>query len=345
MTREDLALTDPIQKIADDDFRDEESRLIARFALGKLYDDCSEYDKAFEHYAIGNALKRRSIDFDADEHTAWVDRVLDTFTEEFFRVHANEGNQSTRPVFIIGMIRSGTSLVEQILASHSCVYGAGELLEIPGLVRDLPDILQTQGTYPECIRRLDSRAIRVASERYLQALAGRDDQALRVIDKLPTNFLYLGLIAVMFPNAHIVHCRREPLDTCLSIYFQRFSQGHHYAYDFEDIAAYYAEYERLMRHWKKVLPVKILDVSYARLVDDLEAETRRMLGFCDLQWEETCLAFHRSARSVRTASSWQVRQPLYRTAQARWKHYGAHLEGLRKALSDRSIEWERTEPA
>ncbi len=321
MKTDDLALVEPIEKIASDESRDDESRLIARFALGKIYDDCADYDKAFENYAVGNTLKHGIVDFDAAKHSAWVDRVLEGYDETFFRTHSGEGNPSTRPVFVIGMIRSGTSLVEQILASHSRVYGAGEPLEITKLVTNLPAALYTSVGYPKCIRQLNANAVQAAASKYLQYLATRDHQALRVVDKLPTNFLHLGFIATLLPNARVIHCRREPLDVCLSIYFQRFAQGNFYAYDFHDIAAYYADYERLMGHWKSVLPVEILDIQYEQLLDDLEFESRRMLSYCELDWEDACLAFQRSKRPVRTASSWQVRQPLYRTAKTRLKKF------------------------
>ena len=340
MTADELVLVEPIEKIASDESRDDESRLIARFALGKIYDDCADYDKAFENYAIGNAFKHRMVDFDAAEHSAWVDRVLEEYDESFFRAHSGEGNPSTRPLFVVGMIRSGTSLVEQILASHSCVYGAGELLEITKLVTNLPATLNSATAYPECIRQLDANGLRAAASEYLQYLTSRDDRAQRVVDKLPTNFLHLGFIATLLPNARVIHCRRAPLDVCLSIYFQRFAQGHFYAYEFDDIAAYYSEYERLMRHWESVLPLEILDVQYEQVLDDLEYQSRRMLDYCKLDWEGACLAFYRSKRPVRTASSWQVRQPLYRTARARWKKFDSHLDRLKNALSDRGVRWD-----
>ena len=340
MNADDFALVKPIEKIATDESRNDESRLIARFALGKIYDDCADYDKAFENYAIGNTLKRRMVEFDAAEHGAWVDRVLEEYDESFFRAHSGEGNPSTRPLFVVGMMRSGTSLVEQILASHSSVYGAGELLEITRLVTNLPATLNSTVEYPECIRQLDANAIRAAASEYLQYLTGRDHQAQHVVDKLPTNFLHLGFIATLLPNARVIHCRRAPLDVCLSIYFQRFAQGHFYAYEFDDIAAYYAQYERLMTHWRSVLPIEILDVQYEQVLDDLEYQSRRMLDYCELDWESACLEFYRSKRPVRTASSWQVRQPLYRTARARWKKFEPHLDDLKNALSDRGVRWD-----
>jgi hypothetical protein len=212
-------------------------------------------------------------------------------------------------------------------------------LEITKLATSLPAALGTPLEYPDCIKKLSAAVINETAGKYLGFLAARNGRAFRVVDKLPTNFLHLGLIATLLPNARIIHCRREPLDVCLSIYFQRFAQGHFYAYDFNDIAAYYAEYERLMAHWAKVLPVQVLDIQYETLLDDLEGQSRRMLSYCELDWEEACLAFHHSKRPVRTASSWQVRQPLYRTALARWKKFEAHLEQLKTALSDRGVRW------
>jgi len=340
MTVADLALVDPIEAIAKSESRDDESRLVAHFALGKLFDDCGDYDRAFGNYSAANAIKHRTAQFDPADHRAWVDRVIETYDEAFFLAHRGEGDPSKCPVFVTGMIRSGTSLVEQILASHSRVYGAGELLDITRLVNDLQKSQGSSLGYPECIRDLGAKQIQAAASQYLKSLGGRDDQALRVVDKLPTNFLYLGFIATILPNAHVIHCRREPLDVCLSIFFQRFAQGHLYAYDIDEIADYYGEYVRLMGHWKKVVPLNILEVQYEHVLGDLERESRRMLDYCELDWEDACLAFHRSTRPVRTASSWQVRQPLYQTAKERWKKFESHLEGLKKALSDRGIRWD-----
>ena len=337
MSVEDFALVGPIEKIAVDESRDDESRLIAHFALGKLYDDCAEYGKAFENFTIGNSLMNRSVDFDASKHSEWIDRIISEYSEEFFRSHSGEGNPSTRPVFVVGMNRSGTSLVEQILASHSQVYGAGELAAITRLAINLPNSLNSSAEYPTCLPQLDANAIRETANVYLHFLSDHDSQALRVVDKLPENFLHLGFIATLFPNAHIVHCQRAPLDVCLSIYFNRFAEANHYAYDIDNIAAYYADYERLIAHWRKVLPVEILDVQYELLLDNLERESRRMLDYCELDWENACLAFHRSRRPVRTASSWQVRQPIYRTSMERWRNFDPYLDGFKKALWDRGV--------
>lgn len=337
MKIDDFALVSPIEKIAGDETRDEESRLIAHFALGKFYDDCADYEKAFENFTVGNALMNRLVDFDAARHSERVDKTIKEYSHAFFRSHSGEGDPSTRPVFVIGMNRSGTSLVEQILASHSQVFGAGELAAINRLAVNLPTSLNSSIEYPACLSQLDANAIHTAASQYLQFVAQRDDQAIRVIDKMPANFLHLGLIATLFPNAHIIHCKRAPLDVCLSIYFNRFAESNHYAYDIDNIAAYYADYERLIDHWKKVIRVEILDVQYEGLLSGLEHESRRMLEYCGLAWENACLEFHKSGRPVRTASSWHVRQPLYKTGMERWRHYIPHLTRLKKALSDRGV--------
>lgn len=337
MRAEDLALARPMEAITQDPTRDEESRLIAHFALGKLHDDCGDYDTAFTHYAAGNALKRRGVAFDAAEHDAWVGRVVQALDAELFRSHERAGSRSERPVFVIGMIRSGTSLVEQILASHSRVFGAGELLEITRIADGMSELSSETAGYPEGVRSLDDDIIGELADSYLRAIGDRDDRSARVVDKLPTNFLYLGLIALLFPSARVIHCVRNPLDVCLSIYFQRFAHGHHYAYDLDDIAAYYAGYFRLMTHWKEVLPLSILDVRYEQLLEDQEGESRRLLEYCDLSWEDACLEFHTSRRPVRTASSWQVRQPLYKGAKARWRNFDAHLDGLKSALAAHGV--------
>ena len=337
MNVDDLALVEPIEKIANDESMDGESRLIARFALGKLYDDCADCDKAFENFSLGNAQMNRLVDFDATKHSDWIDKVIGEYTEEFLLSRSGEGSPTTRPVFVIGMIRSGTSLVEQIMASHSQVCGMGELAEISEMVTNLPRVLGSSAGYPACLPRLDAHAIQAAACKYLQYLADHDVQSFRVIDKMPANFLHLGFIATLLPNARIIHCQREPLDVCLSIYFNRFARGQNYSYDFENIAAYYADYLRLMDHWKKVLPVEILDVQYERLVADLERESRRILEYCDLNWENACLAFHLNRRPVRTASSWQVRQPLHRASVGRWRSYDPYLDELKKALSHHGV--------
>jgi hypothetical protein len=232
------------------------------------------------------------------------------------------------------MPRSGTTLVEQIIASHPQVFGAGELCHIGAMVAGLPARLQTDTTYPECVTMLDERLARSLAEDYLEKLRALGDDAKRVSDKMPANFFNLGLIALMFPNARVIHCRRDPLDVCLSIYFQQFAYGHNYAYDLSDIAVYYRQYKRLMHHWHAVLPLEIHEVQYEKLIADQEAVSRRLIDYCGLPWDESCLEYYKNKRAVQTMSNWQVRQPIYTHSMQRWKHYEKHLDELKEVLAE-----------
>ena len=290
-----------------------------RFALGKVYDDTECYERAYAHYRRANALKARTLGFDAVAHSAWADRVAKVFDAEFFAARSGFGVASERPVFIVGMPRSGTSLVEQILASHPRVFGAGELPDI-ALIRAG---IAAEHDYPAAMTSLSRAGVEQAAGRYLRSIEGKAGLGFsRVTDKTPANCLDLGLIALLLPGAKVVHCRRDPRDTGLSIFFRHFTAGHEYAYRLADIAAYYRTYERLMRHWREVgLPVQTLELSYEELIAEPEVQIRRLLDFCALEWNPNCLAFHQADRTVYTASTWQVRQPLYNRAVARWKHY------------------------
>jgi hypothetical protein len=230
------------------------------------------------------------------------------------------------------MMRSGTSLVEQILASHPRVFGAGELPDVGLLLKELPQRLGTAQEYPECASLLDAPISRSLAEKYLAKLRHLGGQAARVVDKMPFNYLRLGLIAALFPVAKIIHCRRDPLDTCLSCYFQNFSGSHPYTFDLSDLGYYYREYQRLSAHWTNVLPLKVFDLNYESLTADLENESRRLLDFCGLDWDDRCLRFNETQRVVRTSSVLQVRQPIYRNSIGKWKQYEAHLQPLIEAL-------------
>ena len=236
------------------------------------------------------------------------------------------------PVYVLGMVRSGTTLVEQILASHPEVHGAGEQAIIPRAAEALAAAGGPVG-YPRALAGVPAGTLREAGRGCLDALAALGPGAARVVDKLPGNFLYLGLIARMLPQARIVHCVRDPMDVCLSIYFQRFAAGHHYAYDLGDIASYYRDYERLMAHWQRVLPEDAVhEVRYERLVTDQAAVSRALVDAVGLAWDQRCLAFHEAQRVVSTASDWQVRQPVYTRSVERWRHYAAYLDELRAGL-------------
>ena len=297
------------------------------FALGKIRDDREHYETAFSHYRRGNEAHLGRY---APEHAlAELNILRHTLTESWINTHQKSGHPSTRPVFIVGMPRSGTSLVEQIIASHPEAFGAGELNDISCLTRaSFPPGV----SYPEGVTEMPPSVLRSVAEKYLQVLARRDDAAIRVTDKMPGNFRYIGFIRVLFPHAKFVYCRRHPLDVCLSIYFRHFINGHHYAYDLRHLAIEYAIHHQLMAHWREVLPGVIHEVEYERLVSDQEAQSRRLLEHLGLSWHESCLNFHQTSRTVRTASNWQVRQPIYDRSIERWRHYAPFLGELRETL-------------
>ncbi len=313
----------------DEPVLDDVNRAHLHFALGKLFDDLGEYENAMRHFDMANAIKARFMHFDAPAFAADVDRLIRRFTPEFFAAHAEFGCDDETPVLIVGMPRSGTTLVEQILSSHPKIAGGGEL--------------------PYWIKRMGAWGIAEAS--YLTAGWGRDlsagylellrrigPTAARVTDKLPFNVLCLGLIHLLLPKARIIQCRRHPLDTCLSIYFANFRQAITFAADKADIAAAYRQYARLMDHWRAALPSeRFLEVEYERLVADPETITRQMIAFCGLDWDDACLRPERNRRTVTTASLWQARQPVYNTSIARWRRYRPWLGKLADLLTPEEI--------
>ncbi|MFQ5643502.1 MAG: tetratricopeptide repeat protein [Thiogranum sp.] len=300
------------------------------FNLGRLYDATNQYERAFEHYRKGN--EARPLEFDPSAHAREIDTIIETCSRDFMASAPRAAERSEKPVFVVGMPRSGTSLVEQILASHPSVHGAGELPDMLHMVSHLPATLETTGKYPRCLTLLNQEKADALAGQYLRHLDELSPEATRVVDKMPGNFRFLGLIELLFPGTRVIHCTREPLDTCLSCYFQDFSRSHAYSYDLARLGAYYKDYRRLMEHWEGVLQIPVLNVSYEELVADQEAVSRRMVEFCDLEWNEDCLRFHETRRFVATASYDQVRRPLYRKSVARWKHYESHLGPLMDAL-------------
>lgn len=304
------------------------------FELGKLLDSQGEYDAAFENFRAGNRLKGAA--FDPAQHTVVVNEIIRGFAEKGFPGRARATNTSELPVFIVGMPRSGTSLVESILAAHPAVFGAGELDFFGLFSRSLSLELVSGGGISQLMQKLDGNMLdRVATE-YLGMLRrlGGDD-VVRVTDKMPYNFFWLGLLALLFPRARIIHCLRDPRDTCLSIYFQNFTGQHHYAYDLGNIGFSYREYHRLMAHWREVGSLPMLEVQYESLVESPDVQTRRILEFCGLSWNAACLNFHSSGRVTKTASYDQVRRPLYRSSIGRWRHYEKHLSPLIETLGVR----------
>jgi tetratricopeptide (TPR) repeat protein len=297
-----------------------------RYAMGKYCNDSKDYEQAFSHYRRANELTRRyGFRHDRQKLTRSVDRLTKRYDDKWLRRAQSEGIPSERPVFIVGMPRSGTTLAEQILASHPAAFGAGEL----PFWNEAAAACDT--SVPEGTPRTGS--IAGLADAYLRQLATLSADALRVVDKMPTNYTSLGLIHAALPNARIIHMRRNPVDTCLSIYFQNFSLAHSYATDLDDLAHYYTQYLRLMRHWRSTLPEgTILEVLYEELVSDSEAWSRKMLHFIGLPWDPRCLDFHETSRTVTTPSRWQVRQKISRSSVGRWRNYESLIGPLRHLL-------------
>ena len=314
MTPDDQAWAEKAQGFLENGLLPQEEIRLC-YALGKYHDDTRQYESAFGCYARANHLKRKSAGhFDRDEFRRSVDSIIAAHPVEVVRQPQAGNSASRRPLFIVGMPRSGTSLTEQILASHPDIFGAGEL-HFWGTQSQKHFSKILSGYYEVAL--LQDIATQCEAE-----LQRHSTAALRVVDKMPTNFLYLGLIHAVFPQARILHTQRNLIDTCLSIHFQNFSNGHTYANDLHDLAFYYREYWRLMAHWRAVLPPEVfLDVPYEALVEDQEGWSRRIIEFAGLEWDERCLDFHETERKVGTASNWQVRQKIYKTSKERWRNY------------------------
>ncbi len=301
------------------------------FQAGTLFDDVGDYERAFEVYTEGNRLKPRQYHREAAEKQFGQLRTV--FTRDFFDKAARSTLGSKRPIFIVGMPRSGTSLTEQILASHPDVYGAGELSQMGTVARFLAENCAPQVGFPMGLNHLDEDLANQAAQMYLDHIAELDSQASWVTDKMPHNFMHLGLIALLFPEAALIHCKRDARDTCLSCYFQNFTAaGLTFAYDLSDLGHHYKLYEGLMRHWKEVLPVEIHDSQYEDLTTDPEPHVRELLDFCGLEWNDRCLEFYKTKRDTKTASYDQVREPMYTKSVARWRRYEKHLTPLFEAL-------------
>jgi len=293
-----------------------------RFAIGKYCDDVSDFEQAFQNFKRGNELLKTVADgYDRKERSHLLDQLIRVYSRQAISKIGAAGSLSTKPVFVVGMPRSGTSLAEQIIASHPAAFGAGELNFWSDLMSKDSGIIQ--GILSEPAR------LKVADE-CLRLLDGRSSNASRVIDKAPVNSDFLGLIYSVFPNARVIYMQRDPIDTCLSCYFQHFLTGLNFTLDLSDLAHYYREHQRIMTHWRAVLPPGfILDVPYEELVADQEAWSRKMLEFIGLEWDPRCLEFHTTKRRVVTASAWQVRQKIYKSSVARWRHYEKFIGPLK----------------
>ena len=306
----------------------ETDRLLLHFALSKAYAALGEHEQAFGHMLEGNRLKRGQLDYDEAAALGALTRIPTVCTAEFLQARAGLGDPSPLPVFILGMPRSGTSLVEQILASHPALFGAGEIEAFKDTVVAIGGADTAEAT--ACIPDDGWRRIGAA---YVERLLQAAPAAARITDKLPGNFQRIGLIHLALPNARIIHTRRDPVDTCLSCFTHLFAGDHPYVYDLAELGRYYRAYEALMAHWRDVLPPGIMiEIDYEALVSDLETEARRLVAHCGLDWDPRCLDFHRTERPVRTASMTQVRRPLFTNAVGRWRVYERFLGPLLDAL-------------
>jgi len=312
-----------------------EDRYHFHFALGKALEDAREFAASFEHYAEGNRLRRAAIHYDARRTSASVDRSRRLFTAEFLAERAGAGAPDADPIFIVGLPRAGSTLVEQILSSHSLVEGTMELPDITAIVQGLtkPRDSGEASRYPDVVAPLGRAELRALGERYLtQTRIQRKMGTPFFIDKMPNNWAYVGLITLILPNARIIDARRHPLSCCFSGFKQHFARGQHFSYSLEDIGRYYRDYVALMAHFDAVLPGRVHRVVYEQMVADTESEIRKLLAYCGLPFEDACLRFYENERAVRTASSEQVRQPIFRDAVEHWRNYEPWLGPLKTAL-------------
>jgi tetratricopeptide (TPR) repeat protein len=315
----------------------EENRAAFHFAIGKALEDIGQFGESFEHYATGNRLRCAKVGYRAEDTTAHVRRSKALFTKEFFASRAGFGAPVADPIFIVGLPRAGSTLIEQILASHSSVEGTMELPDIMALAAELgaKEVPPQESAYPDVLATLSAAQCRALGDRYIERTRiQRKSSRPFFIDKLPNNFLHLGLIHLAMPNAKIIDARRHPMACCFSGFKQNFAQGQRYTYSLEDIGRFYRDYVELMAHFDAVLPGKVHRVIYETMIDDTEAEVRRLLEFCQLPFEEPCLRYYENDRAVRTASAHQVRKPIYREGIDHWRNYEPWLEPLRHALGD-----------
>ena len=312
-----------------------DDRLHFEFSLGKALEDEGAYEESFAHYAKGNAARKQQHAYSADENTRFIARSKALYTPEFFAARKSAGAQAADPIFIVGLPRAGSTLLEQILASHPLVEGTIELPDMPQIARDLagPDEPGSETRFFENVAALDAGAIRRLGERYLATTrAHRKTTAPYFVDKMPNNCSYIGLIRVLLPNAKVIDARRHPLGCCLSAFKQHFSRGQSFTYDLADLGRYYRDYVDLMAHIDAVLPDYVHRAFYERMIDDTETEVRRLLAHCGLPFEETCLRFYENERAVRTASSEQVRRPIFRDGMDHWRNFEPWLGPLKAAL-------------
>jgi tetratricopeptide (TPR) repeat protein len=307
-----------------------EDRIHCLFALGKAFEDRQNFESSFTHYQAGNELKHAASQYDKNALDEQIQKQQAVFSHEFFTKRTETGHQAPDPIFIVGLPRAGSTLLEQILASHSQVDGTMELHNVLSLVSRLGG---KKGQYPSVLDTLDPNYFAKFGQQYLDETQYYRKEAPFFIDKMPNNFMHIGLIKLMLPNAKIIDARRDPMACCFSGYKQLFADGQEFSYDLDTLGHYYQAYQRIMAHWDEVLPGFVLRVQHEDVVNDLETQVRRIVTFCGLQFEQSCLEFYKTKRTIKTPSSEQVRQPIYTTAMQQWKNYQKHLSILLKRFN------------
>ena len=310
----------------------DKERMHLAFGLGKAFEDLQQYEKAFDFFLEGNAIKRRTQDYPVEEQEIFFNELKEIFNRSLFEKHQSVGCEDEAPIFILGMPRSGTTLVEQILASHAQVYGAGEIGTLSQVASNRFTGL-TAAALAEGIRQCDASEFERMGMEYIAAIRKHSKKARFVTDKMPSNFQYIGLIKLILPNAKVIHCRRNPQDNCMSIFKSFFaSQNLAYAYELRELGRYYNRYRDLMKHWHRVLPGFLHNVQYEDMVADQAEQTRALLKYCGLEWDDACLEFYKSDRPVNTVSAEQVRRPIYKDSVQSWKRYEKQLAPLLEIL-------------
>lgn len=304
------------------------------FATGKAFEDRQQYDQAFQAYQMGNKLKQEYNSYDSDKTEQFVEDQINYCTNELFEIRGSLGLDSHDPIFIVGLPRAGSTLLEQILASHSQVDGTMELHNILGLASRLSGRTSKKDSqYPQNLHHIDKTFFRRFGQQFIDETQIYRDKAPLFIDKMPNNFLHIGLIRLILPNAKIIDARRSPMACCFSGFKQLFAEGQNFTYSLEDIGLYYQSYIKLMTHWDEVLPGFVLKVEHEDVVNNLEREVRRILDFCGLAFEQSCVDFHKTSRTIKTPSSEQVRQPIYKNSTEQWRHFESHLTPLKRTLN------------
>ena len=309
--------------------------LALHFAYAKALDDRGQHEKALEHYIIGGKMKRAQLDYKEEETFEFFDGIRAAFPKEAFENRRFKGLDDERPTFIVGMPRSGSTLVEQIISSHPEIYGAGEVKYLSRSLHMLRDRFPSLPKYPQMMEKITPAQMDIAANTYLQSLIATSGDAKRVTDKLLTNYFFVGMINLLFPNAKIIHTLRDPVDTCLSGFTKLFKDDMPHSYDLTELGHYYRKYREVMEHWEQVLPEgAMITVRYEDVVADTEGQARRLIDFLGLPWNDKCVDFHKSDRPVKTASVAQVRKPIYKTSLKRWMKYGEGLQPLVEAIGD-----------